>query len=81
MALPYTPDERRALERRLARGERVCPRCGTVLEARDVPPRREVSYVRDRIWLVCGGCGASIVLDRRRIERAGEHPPRPPEST
>jgi hypothetical protein len=78
MSLPYTPEERRTLEQRLARGERVCPRCGTALEVRDVPPSRAVSYVRDRVWLVCGGCGASVVLDRRRIERAA--PPRPESS-
>ena len=80
MALPYSADERRALEQRLAHGERVCPRCGTALEARDVPPSREVSYVRDRVWLVCGGCGASVVLDRRRVERAGSQPPPLPDS-
>ena len=70
MALPYTPAERRALERTLGAGGRSCPRCGTVLESRDVPASTEVAYVRDRIWLVCGGCGASAVVDRRRIQRA-----------
>jgi hypothetical protein len=25
--------------------------------------------VRDRVWLVCGACGASAVLDRKRIGR------------
>lgn len=74
MALPYSPEERRTLEERLAQGGRACPRCGTTLEVRDVPPRREVSYVRDRIWLVCGGCGAATVIDKRRIERAARPP-------
>lgn len=71
MALPYTADERRALERTLAGGGRVCPRCGTTLEIRDVPSPAEVAYVRDRLWLVCGGCHASAVIDRRRIGRRG----------
>jgi hypothetical protein len=71
MALPYTPQERHVLERALARGERACPRCAGALELRDVPPRAEVAYVRDRVWLTCGACGASTVIDRRRIDRAG----------
>lgn len=75
MASRYTPDERRTLETGLARGLRACPRCGTPLERRDVPPRAEVAYVRDRVWLVCGGCGVSTVLDRRRIDRAGTGDP------
>jgi ribosomal protein S27AE len=72
MALPYTPAERHALERGVALGNLGCPRCGSPLEMRDVPPRSEVAYVRDRVWLTCGPCGASAVLDRRRIDRA--HP-------
>jgi hypothetical protein len=70
MALPYTPAERHALERTVAHGGRECPRCGGALETRDVPPRSEVSYVRDRVWLLCGACGGSAVLDRRRIDRS-----------
>ena len=70
MALPYTADERHALERSVAGGRLDCPRCGAGLEMRDVPHRSEVSYVRDRGWLLCAACGASAVLDRRRIGRA-----------
>jgi ribosomal protein S27AE len=70
MAQPYSPDERHRLEHGIARGERLCPRCGGALDVRDVPPRSEVSYVRDRVWLLCGACGGSVVMDRRRIERA-----------
>ena len=70
----FTADERRALERLLAAGQSVCPRCGSALDRREVPPRADISYVRDRIWLLCGGCGATAVLDRERIERL-----RPPE--
>ena len=76
MVLPFTPAERHALEREVAQGRLECPRCGARLETRDVPPRAEVSYVRDRVWLLCGACGGSAVLDRRRIGRA--HPTRTP---
>lgn len=75
MALPYTPEERHLVERTLARGKRACPRCAGALELRDVPPRTEVAYVRDRVWLLCAACGASAVIDRRRIERAGKADP------
>ena len=70
MALPYTRIERHALEHGVARGRLDCPRCGARLETRDVPHRAEVSYVRDRVWLLCGACGGSAVVDRRRIGRA-----------
>ncbi len=46
-------------------GPLSCPRCGGGLDARKVPPRGDVAYVRDRILLVCNGCGRSLVLDRR----------------
>ncbi|MSR35654.1 MAG: hypothetical protein EXR95_03270 [Gemmatimonadetes bacterium] len=75
MAMPYTPEERHLVERTLARGERACPRCAGALELRDVLPRTEVAYVRDRVWLLCATCGASAVIDRRRIERAGKADP------
>ena len=71
MGTAFTPEERRALEAALGRGERGCPRCGGALDTQDVPPRREVSYVRHRVWLVCGACGGTAVVDRKRIERAG----------
>jgi endogenous inhibitor of DNA gyrase (YacG/DUF329 family) len=45
-----------------------CPACGEAMEQRAVPPRSEVSYVRDRVWLVCPGCQRSVVFDRRRLE-------------
>ncbi|MFQ5537199.1 MAG: hypothetical protein ACE5GJ_07070 [Gemmatimonadota bacterium] len=41
-----------------------CPECGVVMDRRSVPPRSEVSYVRDRLWLVCPRCHRSAVLDR-----------------
>lgn len=43
----------------------VCPRCAVPLDRRAVPPRRDVSYVRDRVWVVCPTCHRTAVLDRR----------------
>jgi hypothetical protein len=42
-----------------------CPRCGGALDEWPIPPRSDVSYVRDRIWLVCPACRRTAVLDRR----------------
>jgi endogenous inhibitor of DNA gyrase (YacG/DUF329 family) len=41
-----------------------CPRCMTPLDRRTIPPRPDVSYVRDRIWLACPRCHRAVVLDR-----------------
>lgn len=64
----YTPEERSALARALAAdadpGPTRCPRCGEALARRAVPPRSDVAYVRDRIWLLCPGCGGSAAPDR-----------------
>jgi hypothetical protein len=49
-------------------GVLVCPRCATPLDRRSVPPRRDVSYVRDRMWVTCANCHRSAVLDRRQPE-------------
>lgn len=35
------------------------------MDRREVPPRPDVSYVRDRVWVVCPRCHAAAVLDRR----------------
>lgn len=43
----------------------ACPACDARLDERSVPPREDVSYVRDRVWLVCPSCHRSAVLDRR----------------
>jgi ribosomal protein S27AE len=45
----------------------VCPRCGGLLDRTDIPVRDDVSYVRDRIWLICTPCGAGVVMDRPRM--------------
>ena len=63
----YTPAEEQEVIRSLREGRAAaCPRCGAVLERREVPPREGVPYVRDRLWLVCGTCARSVVVDARR---------------
>jgi transcription elongation factor Elf1 len=59
------PREEEALRKRLNEGSPLdCPRCGTLLRMTPVPPRSDVSYVRNRALLTCGSCGLRIVLDR-----------------
>jgi len=66
MPKPYSHDDVRTLEVALAGGHPlVCPGCGAPLDRREVPPRKDVSYVRDRVWLVCSRCHANTVLDLR----------------
>jgi hypothetical protein len=72
MSLPYTADERHALEQALGHGRSDCPRCGGRVERHPVPQRPDVSYVRERVAVTCVACGATTVLDKRRIERAEE---------
>jgi len=58
--------ERAEIAEAVRSGKRpACPRCGSSLDEWPVPPRQDVSYVRDRIWLVCGPCSRSVVLDRQ----------------
>jgi len=62
----FTPAEARALAVAFEEGRPLtCPRCCAALDRRPVPPRRDVSYVRDRTWLVCPSCHATGFLDRR----------------
>jgi hypothetical protein len=42
-----------------------CPRCGTPLQITPVPPRPDVSYVRDRVLLTCGPCDLTVAVDRK----------------
>lgn len=66
MSKPFPAEAARALERALHAGEPLdCPDCRVALDQRAVPPRTDVSYVRDRVWLVCPSCHATVVLDRR----------------
>ncbi|MFG1690643.1 hypothetical protein ACGF5M_00565 [Gemmatimonadota bacterium] len=65
----YSRDERERLSRMaLGDGALSCPRCGGTVDRRAIPPRTDVSYVRDRIWLVCNDCSRSLVIDRVRAE-------------
>ncbi len=65
----YSREERGRLTRMaLGTDALSCPRCGGPMDRRAIPPRSDVSYVRDRIWLVCGGCSRSLVIDRARAE-------------
>lgn len=79
MPLNYDPAEMRALVAELRRireaggldGEErpTCPRCEATMTLREVPPREEVAYVRDRLWLSCSSCGRNAVVDRRSLDR------------
>lgn len=46
-------------------GDVLCPRCDVTMDRREIPPRSDVSYVRDRVWLSCPSCHGSLVVDRR----------------
>jgi hypothetical protein len=58
--------QRRALHAAFMDGAPLlCPVCETPLDRREVPPRTDVSYVRDRLWVSCPACHRTAVLDRR----------------
>jgi len=62
----FTPEQERRLADEVREGgPTACPACGGPLDQRPIPPRSDVSYVRDRVWLVCPACRRSAVLDRR----------------
>lgn len=62
----YSGEEHRRLRRSFLLGERLeCPRCRVELDRRAVPPRPDVSYVRNRLWVSCSRCHATAVLDER----------------
>lgn len=66
MVFSYSSEAARAMRRAYHAGEEVrCPRCRVAMDRRRVPPRRDVSYVRDRVWLTCPACRGTLVLDRR----------------
>ncbi len=61
------PDEVERIRADLTGGfDPVCPRCQGRFDRTDVPPRDDVPYVRNRVWLVCANCGATVVMDRPR---------------
>ena len=63
--MQYSREERHALEEAVRTGKLECPACGGRLTAQDVPPPPGVSYVRQRVWLVCVACKRSAAVDRR----------------
>jgi hypothetical protein len=65
---PFDSEEEDRLARALRDGEAVvCPRCTAPLDVWPVPPRGDVSYVRDRVRLVCPSCRRTTVLERRDL--------------
>ena len=63
---PYDPTAHRALHAAFLDGESLnCPVCDVALDRRSVPPRRDVSYVRERLWVSCPRCHRTTVLDQR----------------
>ena len=62
----YTQADESEIERALRAGDELtCPRCGAALDLRPVPPRTDVSYVRDRLLVLCSSCHGTHVLDRK----------------
>jgi len=62
----FTHQQVHEIGRAVREGEQPrCPLCAVRLDERAVPPREDVSYVRDRVWLVCPTCHRSAVIDRR----------------
>lgn len=67
MAGAFTAGERKVLEQALGRGEDPpCPACGGTLSHRAVPPSRQVSYVRRRVWVLCPSCKRTGAVDVRQ---------------
>lgn len=67
MAGSYSAQERRRLADALARGEApTCPACGAALARREIAPKRDVPYVRRRVWLICPACKRSAAVDAAR---------------
>ncbi|TFH66698.1 MAG: hypothetical protein E4G90_02200 [Gemmatimonadales bacterium] len=60
------PGEEETLREQLTEGgSPECPSCGTPLRLTPVPPRSDVSYVRNRLLLECASCAFRVVLDRK----------------
>jgi hypothetical protein len=65
MAETFEPHEVEHIRAALTGGSDLsCPRCGGLFDRTDIPPRNDVPYVRDRLWLICTTCDAGLVMDR-----------------
>jgi hypothetical protein len=65
MTMSIDPLVEKALRRQVKTGRiPECPKCGALLRVIPIPPRSDVSYVRDRVLLMCDSCGLKVVLDR-----------------
>lgn len=66
MSEPASDREEKALRDDLKKGRALsCPRCQAPLRTTSVPPRADVSYVRNRVLLECELCDFLVALDRR----------------
>lgn len=64
MVQPYDAAQRRTLAATLSEGNRPrCPACGGRMIVQAVQPRREVSYVRHRMWVLCLDCRRTAAVD------------------
>lgn len=64
----YTQADEHKIEGAFRAGDALtCPRCTTALDVRPVPPRTDVSYVRDRLLVVCSSCHGTHVLDKKQV--------------
>lgn len=62
----FSAEARDSLRESFRNGEALeCPDCKVPLDRRRVPPRSDVSYVRDRLVVTCPLCHGHLVLDRR----------------
>jgi hypothetical protein len=58
--------EERELREDIQKGRPLsCPRCHAPLRSTPVPPRSDVSYVRNRVLLECELCDFLVALDKR----------------
>lgn len=63
----FSPEQAQQIAGAIGAGQPpMCPICFVRLDSTKVPPRGDVSYVRNRVWLVCASCHRGTVLDRPR---------------
>lgn len=64
MIQPYDAAQRRTLAAALKeRDSPRCPACGGHVVVKTVLPRREVAYVRHRMWVLCLDCRRTATVD------------------